>query len=356
MNRFEKTTRLLKAALLLNLLLAGWTLLLRLIFGAEAFSPYVREMAGSIMSVRDISIYLLSLSLYGFFLELLLRRVVQQKLQRYGKAALLAPVIIYMAIHLRYGWFGCLYAGGAGLLLTLWFERRNCWKELSLWHAQWGAVTVALCMLLCVIADGRIREDFLFAYKKRHLRKGLLYYRCDWGWVDKVHYRPDHFEEIHRALKEGRKELTLGDSWVTPLRIPVSFSATYRLTPGTDAEQRWAQCCGIMLDFMELNETVQEQSPWYHGNQLSAWQFDDVSSALLCSLDHRPETLKSSAGKEIRELSELLQKWQQLGRREVGRKVDAAAAWQQAGPRYNSLKRLVQDCSDLWQRSSVNTP
>ena len=132
---------------------------------------------------------------------------------------------------------------------------------------------------------GKLDSNWLRASKKSYVVriqkeahfKRKMYYKEGWGWVDKVHYRDDHFKEIYESIKAGKKTIKLHDGWVTPLRFPVSFSVNYLIGEAKNEIEQWVIATAITTHFMEENERVQANSPWYHGNQLSAWQFDDVT-------------------------------------------------------------------------------
>jgi hypothetical protein len=83
----------------------------------------------------------------------------------------------------------------------------------------------------------------------------------------------------------------------------------------------------MSLHFMALNERVQEESPWYHGNQLSAWQFDDLSSGLLACLEQSPKVNFHPNGKHIIERKKVLDIWQIEGREQILIKMDIEESW-----------------------------
>ena len=90
-----------------------------------------------------------------------------------------------------------------------------------------------------------------------------MYYQENWGWVDKIHYRDDHFKEVFEAIKKGEKQITLHDGWITPLRFPVHFSVTYEFGNAKNELEQWAIATAVTTHFMEENERVQGNSPWY---------------------------------------------------------------------------------------------
>ena len=172
-----------------------------------------------------------------------------------------------------------------------------------------------------------VRDELLFEYKKRHIAKELMYYREGWGWVDKIHYRQDHFKEVYEAIESDQGSIHLADGWYTPLRMHVRFSVTYGFEKPATELQRWALATAITTHFMEQNERVQGGSPWYHGNQLSAWQFDDVSSGLLACLDLCPKIELRPAGQNVTDQLELQKTWQDTGMPLVGLKMDLDESW-----------------------------
>ena len=212
-------------------------------------------------------------------------------------------------------------------------------------------------MAVCVFVKGQIRNDFLYSYKKRHIIKQNMYYLENWGWVDKIHYRPDHYKIVHEALMKADKigTVRLEDGWVTPLQIPVHFSATYKFEKSSDELKNWAMTTGIMMHFMRLNETVQEDSPWYHGNQLSAWQFDDMSSCLLCCLDRLPENETISRGLEKHKQDKLMELWEIEGENLVRQQVREQQSWDMLqSPKKEKLIKIVEEMKTCWQCTSDN--
>jgi hypothetical protein len=167
----------------------------------------------------------------------------------------------------------------------------------------------------------------LYEYKKRHISKGKMYYKEGWGWVDKIHYRDDHFKEIYESIKAGKKTIKLHDGWVTPLRFPVSFSVNYLIGEAKNEIEQWAIATAITTHFMEENERVQANSPWYHGNQLSAWQFDDVSSGLLACLELYPNKNLRPSGNEIKNQNDLQKLWKDQGSEWVEVKMTLEESW-----------------------------
>lgn len=325
------------------------------VLGEVSFSSYVKEMAMNILSVKEVIVYITILAIYGFVLELLLRKIIQDRLlssdAKWIRAlAVIIPVILYTLIHSRYGLTGVIYGLATGLFLSLYYLKRKDWLTFSLWHMCWGVVIVPLSMAICVFVDSQVRNDFLFSYKKKHILKEKMYYREAWGWVDKVHYRPDHFDHLMHALENSKEkgQVEIEDGWVTPLKISVRFSAKYEFTVPKTAREKWGIVTGMMLHFMRLNETVQEESPWYHGNQLSAWQFDDMSSALLCSLDRYPGE-KVADGIEVKSTEKLLQIWEKTGEKIVGFKMKEDESWAllEDGKRIK-LKALVEAQKKNW--------
>ena len=163
-----------------------------------------------------------------------------------------------------------------------------------------------------IVFEGKVRSIYLYQYKFKHIKIEKLYYRKAWGWVDKVHYRADHYREINHKIeesKEGFVEVELFDAWRAPLGFPVKVYRKYRINRLEAQQDQWAVVAGIMMDFMEQSEQTQEDSPWYHGNQLSAWQFDDMSSNLLACLDEGGW----QKGESIYDIDQLNLMWAQEG-------------------------------------------
>ena len=324
--------------------------------GTESFSPYVKSLAGQILSVKEVFIFLFLFSIIGFALEFLLRKQIQDRLlnldKKWGTAAsILVPALICVILHFSFGYVGLIYGILCGLIQSLFYLWKKDWLTFALWGMTWGFIIVPFSMATCVFVDGQVRNDFLFAYKKRHIIKQKMYYQENWGWVDDIHYRPDHYDHlmkaVNTAIDEGEVEIVEG--WVTPLRIKVTFSAKYSFkVPETDLE-KWAMVTGMMMHFMRHNETVQEKSPWYHGNQLSAWQFDDMSSALLCCLDRFPGD-KPATGTEIKSIEQLLKIWDKTGEEIVGVKMKEDESWNLLEEsKRRELRPLVESQKKNWE-------
>ena len=196
-------------------------------------------------------------------------------------------------------------------------------------------VYVLSMISLTLLGYEPVKNRMLYEYKKRHIAKEKMYYKEGWGWVDKIHYRDDHFLEVYEAIKKGDKQIKLHDGWITPLRFPVHFSVIYEFG-ATDSElDQWAIATAITTHFMEENERVQGNSPWYHGNQLSAWQFDDVSSGLLACLELCPNKQLRPSGKNIKNQNELQSQWKGEGRKWVKVKMTLEESW-----KLNKAKKL----------------
>ena len=341
--------------LLLNLIMLLTLGVLLLICGPDFFSPYIKTLAGKILSVSDVLIFLTLFSVCGFTLEFLLRCQIQDRIlgkeKSWSKAvAVVLPAVLFVLLQLNFGVVGVVYGLLCGVLLSLIYLRKQDWLTFSLWHMMWGFIIVPTSMALCVFMDGQIRNDFLFAYKKRHIIKEKMYYQENWGWVDTVHYRPDHYDHLMKAVNSAQEtgEAEIVDGWITPLQIKVGFSAKYQFKKPETEIEKWALVTGMMMNFMRLNETVQEESPWYHGNQLSAWQFDDMSSCLLCCLDRFPGD-KQVTGEETKNINQLLLKWEETGESIVGLKMKEDESWNllEEGKR-NKLRALVDAQAKNW--------
>ncbi|MEN9358971.1 MAG: hypothetical protein RL095_506 [Verrucomicrobiota bacterium] len=189
-----------------------------------------------------------------------------------------------------------------------------------------AAALIIGLMSACLAADGYIRRDFLFAYKKMNIAKGTVYWRDTWGWVDRTHYRPDQFDEVRQAMEAAGPGktvcVTLHEGWKAPLGFRVVFSPAYEIEVPASPEERWAVITGILLHAMEVSEGMQGASPWYHGNQLSAFQFEDIASSLRCCLDQLPNETRTKDW-----TGNNLPRWEEEGRRLVVLRIDSKQVW-----------------------------
>ncbi|NQZ60032.1 MAG: hypothetical protein HRT88_21485 [Lentisphaeraceae bacterium] len=348
-----------KSTSIIIIAITSITAVLAFLFGEAAFSPLIKIIAGQILSVKDITLFLVYLTLSCFVLEYFLRHQIQRRLQSSKIQRMIGftvPIVIYSAVGAYFGTAVFIYYLLNSSFLSYYYMRQRCWKSIALGHITWLYIFIPASMAFCVFVDGQIRRDFLFSYKKRHIIKEKMYYLEDWGWVDKIHYRPDHYEIVSKALLTSKESgrISLGDSWVTPLKIHVSFSVDYSFQKSSDPLKNWAIICGIMMDFMRVNEQVQETSPWYHGNQLSAWQFDDMSSCLLCCLDRLPSAHKLPRGKEISKKEKLLLLWNKMGEQLVTQKVKENESWALLNrDEEEMLRSIIRTMKKSWLRQQI---
>lgn len=319
---------------LLTIILFSIMLLSYFVIGDDFFSPYTKFLAERIFDVKFFLVFMLVYFLTMAIFEYFVRQHIQSKLL--AKWTLLAkvfsvivPTFLLILLHLPFGQAGVFFGGVAGLVLGIFYLYKNDWQILAVWHSFWVLCLVPFLLMCCLFSDSQIRYDFLFAYKKRHINKEMMYFRENWGWVDKVHYRQDHYDILEAAIEQADEtgEVSLTDGWITPLGINVQFSGKFAFKKPSNDLDKWAMVTGMMLYFMDLNESTQEQSPWYHGNQLSAWQFDDLSSCLLCCFDNYP-TGRVVPLKNIFQKDELLKIWERNGAEFVRIKMKEDKAWE----------------------------
>ena len=236
----------LPSILLINLIMLFLLGALVLILGESSFSVYVKEMALNILSVKEVILYISLLAVYGFSLEFFFRKVIQDRFLKaeakwVKSLAFILPILLYTLVHSRYGVTGVVYGVITGLFLTMFYLKKKDWLTFSLWHMCWGIIIVPLSMVICVFVDSQVRNDFLFSYKKKHIIKEKMYYQENWGWVDNVHYRPDHFEHLMKAVDSasGQGEVEINDGWVTPLKITVRFSVKYQFVSPETEKEKW---------------------------------------------------------------------------------------------------------------------
>ena len=208
--------------------------------------------------------------------------------------------------------------------------------------------TIVYGLAHTIVFEGKIRSIYLYQYKFKHIKIGKLYYREGWGWVDKVHYRADHYQEIKHKLdhsKEDVVEIELSDGWWAPLGFHVDVERKYRIDRLAAQKDQWAVITGVMMNFMELSEQAQEDSPWYHGNQLSAWQFDDMSSNLLACLDEGGW----EQGESVYDISQLNLMWTKEGLETVQKKIKLQDVWSFTGEEGLAIKARIQRAQETWK-------
>ncbi len=241
------------------------------LLGEEVFSPFSKFLAGKIFDVKFFLLFILTAVLAMCLFEFFVRQYIQHKLliKETLQAKILSvilPAILFIALHLPFGKAGILYGGVIGLVLGVFYLYKNDWQILALWQTIWLLTLTPMLLFLCLVFDSQIRNDFLFAYKKKHIQKEMMYYRINWGWVDKIHYRQDHFDILLKSIEKVDEsgEVTLEDGWRTPLGINVHYSEKFAFKKPANELDKWAMVSGIMLHFMTLNEQIGKFSlvPW----------------------------------------------------------------------------------------------
>ena len=247
----------------------GLTVFVFFTHSTKGFELFIGELTSHGVSKKRLATYLLALFLGLLAVELFCRKFVQQNDQgRFTKPAYILCVVPYALYYGRFGLVMLPLALAFSLLLMVYYHKYKHFKTLFFWQYSIQVAVLPLCMLIAIFFDGQIREIFLFEYKKMHIERENLTYREGWGWVDKVHYRDDHYRYLKAqvdAAKPGERiVLSLHDAWHTPLKIYVQVKRSYDVDVPDTPELRWAVVAGIMLDFMTLSEQTQADSPWYH--------------------------------------------------------------------------------------------
>ncbi|MCM8528353.1 MAG: CPBP family glutamic-type intramembrane protease, partial [Lentisphaeraceae bacterium] len=165
---FQGFVKRLPFILLINTAMLVLLLLLFLIMGTESFSPYIKSLAGQILSVKDVFIFLSLFAVVGFTIELVLRKFIQERIltaeKKWSKAGAIAvPTLCCLLLHLYFGVTGLIYGLLCGLLLSVLFLMKKDWLTFALWGMCWGFIIVPFSMGTCVFVDGQVRNDFLFA-------------------------------------------------------------------------------------------------------------------------------------------------------------------------------------------------
>ena len=324
-------------------------------YQGDSFDNYLSNLASHSVSKKLLATYIFQLLGILLVQEIICRKVLQDKLpnashkQRWVAYTLASlPIVIWEA---RLGIGTLFYSIPLAFIYAFYYQRKKRFFSLLFLQYTFHLALIPYCMLHTVFTDGMVREIFLFEYKKMHIHKKNLYYREGWGWVDKIHYREDHFKELKHEFekqKETAFSVEIKDGWRTPLKIRVDVYRKYEIDNVESELDQWAIITGVMMDFMELSEQTQENSPWYHGNQLSAWQFDDMSSNLLACLDKLPENKKMSFINDQLDIPNLLKTWQKEGRFQIQKKTHYEDLWIEH-PELKEFKELIDRNRKNWK-------
>ena len=157
---------------------------------------------------------------------------------------------------------------------------------------------------------------------------------------------------IHKWLKkDGMPTQALGS--IQEIQMAQDKVSPPDSTQEKETKESLETLSKVAESLMKENETVQEESPWYHGNQLSAWQFDDMSSALFCSLVHLPKGHEIDFGSAVTAEDKLMNLWQEQGEVLIRLKVREVESWQMLqDSKQSEYMNLVKKMKSNWRRTS----
>lgn len=270
---------------------------------------YLGEVATHTISLGAILWYCVYLIAYASLVEASLR-LLQEALCRRGWSllSLTLPALAYGALHLHYSVTGFFYATLLGAFVAWRASLVRRWWWFVLWHIQWDLMAFAATIVLVLASPGEPRTLFSYHYKASRIEAGALQYRPGWGWFDLKHASPRHFQQVERAIFTQASSLTLETDFSDSLGQRHSVERQYKVHPHpTDPRLRWGISAGIALDLAQQSEAAQEQGPIWWGARMSAWQFDDLPSALRACLDLYPAAPTPPA--MITEKAALLARW-----------------------------------------------
>jgi len=284
--------------------------------GAGGMGPYLEAVGRAAIHPVDLVLYCGLIAAYSALLEAGLRVLIQEPLaRRAGRLAHLAgpaAAVAYAATHAVYHPAGVVYALVLGSGTAAAYAWLRDWRPLALWHVQWNALAIGGTLLLALWGPGDARDAALFAYKADRIEQGVLVYAPGWGWVDRTHLPHDQLDQA-TAWARGRPgdRLVLDATLVDALGGRTPLAHTYAL-PATarDAHQAWSLACAVVLDFHHRHEQAQADRPWWTGNTLSAYQFDDLPSVLRACLDREPGANPAAL---LTDVPALRERWRQEG-------------------------------------------
>ncbi len=148
----------------------------------------------------------------------------------------------------------------------------------------------ALCLAV-LRCDGAARHAVLCADKAYQIAGGRLVLAQRWGYVDLAHaaatrahfaqaraYLADPLRRARPLVLEVECTTLAGSSWV------VRRSYRLRDPEVLAAEDMNATAAAIALQMAFDVEATQEHAPWSTALPISAWQFEDLSSALFATI------------------------------------------------------------------------
>lgn len=308
----------------------------------EADAPYHEEIARHAVSGRSLVGYLAWLVVYAAGGECLLRWGQRRANRRGLWAGRLLGAAVGMLVHARYGVVQAGYGGLLGLAAARAYEVIGRTWVMALWHLLWDGAAVLVSLGIALAGPGEGQARLLYHYKERQIGAGLLVHHPRWSWIDLAHASPRAVRELEQTLDRAgggplRVTIGFGDAWGRHHRIALSLQL--REAPRSPGE-RWAIACGALLALGVAAEHTQETLPWWRGTRLSAWQEEDLRSALWGCLAQDPARPPEPPGLD-HDRARLLARWRDEGRARVLRQARTIERPALTPAERESLRRIM---------------
>ena len=256
-----------------------------------AFGPYIDELGAFTRSMGTIVFYTLAVVAYAVLVEVVLRGLVQTPAaRRFGPlAGGAAATLLYILLHLRYGWMGGAYALGVGAA-SAWIYARSGQRVwvMVLWHVQWDLLAIGVAFSMALAGPGVMRDAVNHAHKTHLVRAGRLQHLPGWGWVDTSHYHGAQRRmcAIHQHLRDHPGEpVWLKGVFARADGSLIHLSESFAPTPELSPDRHLQEAARLALLMARRDEEAQASAGFFSALQISAWNFDDLPSVQRAALD-----------------------------------------------------------------------
>ena len=228
-------------------------------------------------------------------------------------------------------------------------DRETCRGRWMLRGAVGGAVLLVAFVVTALLWNGPPRTSLLRGVKAQQARDGRLVRAARWGIVDR-----EHVDATRRHLALARAHLRDPATRGTPLVLVAEggtlvgsafrMANVYRLTDPSslDPGQIEDAARAVALQAAYDLEVEQERAPWTSGLALTAWQPEDLPSALYAvCVDPNEPTSGLFEGDDAPLVGELVRRFS------VGEHLTAAE---------RSAVLRVRAAGELWMSTSPRTP